>query len=138
MNSIVVGLDGSEKSFRALEMALTIAKRFGASLVTLTVEETPRFGETIDEIQAQKEDEDVYSRDIVRKAHEASKKAGVAIKSHVLVGHPAKTIAKYLAESKADLLVVGSIEHGPLYEAITNSTCLGLLRATSCPILVVH
>lgn len=138
MKTIVVGLDGSEKSFRALDMAITMAKGFDARIVTLTIEETPKFGETIDEIQEQKAGDDARSREITRRAHEAAKAAGVAVKSHTLVGHPVKTIAKYVAESKADLLAIGSIEHGPLYEAVTNSTCLALLRAVSCPVLVVR
>ena len=137
MKTIIVGLDGSEKSFRALAIAFTVAKQFAIGVETVSAEELTHFGETIDEVCAEKAVEDSRFREAIGRAHEAANVAGVALKSHIVCGSHVKAILRFLSERKADLLVIGSMEHGAAYEALTHSTCLALLRASPCPVLMV-
>ena len=137
MKTIIVGLDGSEKSFRALAIAFTVAKQFAIGVETVSAEELTHFGETIDEVCEEKAVEDSHFREAIAKAHDASHVAGVTIKSHIVCGGHVKAIVRFLSEHKADLLVIGSMEHGAAYEALTHSTCLALLHSSPCPVLVI-
>jgi nucleotide-binding universal stress UspA family protein len=136
MKSIVVGLDGSDKSFRALALAFGIAKQFGAGVETVSAEELTHFGETIDEVVEEKAIEDSRFHEAIKKARAEAQAAGVAIKSHIVVGNHVKTIVRFLIEHKAELLVIGPMSHGAAYEAFTKSTCIALLLASPCPVLV--
>jgi nucleotide-binding universal stress UspA family protein len=54
MKKILVGFDGSENSFKALTEALTLAKKYDAAIEAVSVEEVPRFAETIGEFVEEK------------------------------------------------------------------------------------
>jgi nucleotide-binding universal stress UspA family protein len=138
IKTIVVGLDGSEKSFHALAGAFELAKQLGVGVETVSAEDLPRFSDTIDELTEEKEIEDSRFREAIARARNEARKAGVSLKSRILCGHnTAKTISRFLAEHKADLFVIGTMEHGAAYEALTNSTCIALIRNSPCPVLII-
>jgi len=136
VKKIVVGMDGSPSSFKALDQAILLSKGIGASLETVSVEELPHFAETIDEIVTVKSHEDSQYHKVILSIHEHAKAAGVDVQCHVVVGHPVKTLIRFLKEHPADLLVIGKMRHGTLYEALAGSTCLGLVHTAPCSVLV--
>jgi nucleotide-binding universal stress UspA family protein len=138
MKKIVVGFDGSPASLRALEQAFLLAKGLGAGLETVSVEELPHFAETMDEIQTVKSYEDSLFHKAVLQAHEHARQASVQIQCHVVVGHPVKSLVRFLSEHHSTLLVIGPMKHGAILGALTHSTCLGLVHDSPCPVLVVR
>lgn len=137
MKKILLGLDGSANSYKALEEAISLAKVYGAELHTISVEELPHFSETIDELVEEKEAEDSKYNEYIQKAKEISASKGCEIETHVFVGHEVKTISEFIKKRKFDLLVIGFVGHSAIYKRIMGSTSLGLVRIAPCSVLVV-
>jgi nucleotide-binding universal stress UspA family protein len=137
MKRILLGLDGSTNSFKALEEAIALAKLYGAELHTISVEEVPDFSETIDEFEGEKEAEDSRYDEFVQKAKAVASSMHYPITTHVIVGHEVKTICEYAKKHKVDLLVIGFIGHSAIYKRIMGGTSLGLVRVAPCSVLVV-
>lgn len=134
---ILVGLDGSENSFKALERAVDLARSWGAELHSVSVEEMPRCPEVMDEVLEAKEEADERFGAALRRADEIAKRAGIAIHSTVLVGHEVKQILELMKEGGFDLLVIGFMGHSALYDRVMGSTCQSLVRLAPCSVMVV-
>jgi nucleotide-binding universal stress UspA family protein len=133
---ILHGLDGSEGSFKALEHAVELAKRFGAELHTISVEEVPHYPGTMGEVVESKQAANGRYGQAVQHARQMAQEQGVALQSHVFVGHEVKTIVEFIKEQGFDLLVIGFMGHSALYDRVMGSTCQGLVRLTPCAVLV--
>lgn len=107
MKKILVGLDGSDCSFKALGEALEMAEKFNSIIETISIEEIPRFSETIGEYAEEKKAEDGVFAKFIHKAKEAAKNHNLKIRSHVIIGHEVKSIIEFVKVNKFDLLVIG-------------------------------
>ncbi|MCX6786879.1 MAG: universal stress protein [Candidatus Kaiserbacteria bacterium] len=74
---ILHGLDGSEGSFKALDEAIDLAKRYEAELHTISIEELPRMPETIGEMIEEKDSANGFFKDAVKKARQMASAQGV-------------------------------------------------------------
>jgi nucleotide-binding universal stress UspA family protein len=134
---ILHGLDGSQGSFRALEEAIELAKRYGAELHTVSVEEVPHYPGTVGEvIEAQDAENGKYGKAILR-AKEMAREQGVDLHCHVFTGHEVKTVVEFVKERGFSLLVIGFMGHSALYDRMMGSTCQSLVRLAPCSVLVV-
>ena len=134
---ILVANDGSPGAMKALAAAIQMAKRDGAALHMLTVEEMPRFPATIDEIEEEKTEANHRLIPVVEAARSQARAAGIAIETHLVPGHPVHAIGALIDEQRMDLLVVGFMGHTRLYEQIVGSTTERLVRLAPCSVLVV-
>lgn len=134
---IVVANDGSDGGFRALVMACDLAKRHGAMLHMISVEELPNIPASIDEVIESKSEENHKFHDVLAKARAIAKKKAVKLDAEVVAGHAVTAIVAYVRASKADLLIVGFMGHSALYERIIGGTADRLVRLAPCPVLVV-
>jgi len=134
---ILHGLDGSRGSLRALDEALELARLYNAELHTLSVEEVPHYPETIGEFLEEKAVVDGRYQEAIEKARAMAAAKGVAIRSHVLVGHEVKTFVEFIKQQGFDLLVIGFMGHSALYDRVMGTTCQGLVRLAPCAVLVV-
>ena len=134
---IVVGVDGSPASVRALRWALGQAELTGAEVKAVYAWQVPAMygatamsmpGEQLAEIAESTLDEILDH--VVGDAH-------VVPVSRVLVqAHPAKAL---LEESEgADLLVVGSRGHGGFVGALIGSVSQQVVQHATCPVVVVR
>ena len=137
LKKIVVGLDGSKGSFKALEEGVLLASLAGAELHTISVEEVPRFPGTIGEVVEEKEAADTRFGLAISHAQKMAEESGVNLKAHVLVGHEVKTIVEFVKEREYDLLVIGFMGHSALYDRVMGGTCQALVRLAPCAVLVV-
>jgi len=133
---IVIANDGSEGGFKALALGLDLAKRYGAALNMISVEELPDFPASIDEIVEIKEAENHKYHDVVARARAEAAAAGVALDTEVLAGHAAASVVERVKALNADLLIVGFMGHSALYERIIGGTTDRLVRLAPCPVLV--
>jgi nucleotide-binding universal stress UspA family protein len=134
---IVVGVDGSDSSVRALEWAARQAELTHDVLdVVATWEWPPNFGwsppfpegwdpqadttKILDEILVQ-----------LRQAH-----PDVAVRSRVVEGHPAPVLIE--ASLSAELLVVGSRGHGEFTGMLLGSVGEHCTTHAYCPVVVVR
>lgn len=134
---LLLGLDGSENSFKALEEAIELARLFGAELHTISVEEVPQYGGTIGEVVEEQNLADNKFNLAVEKARDMGDLKGIEIQSHVVIGHEVKTIVEFAKAGGFDLLVLGFMGHSALYDRVMGSTCQSLVRLTPCSVLVV-
>ncbi len=137
MKKILVGVDGSAGSIKALNEAVNLAKSFGSEIETVSVEEIPNFSDTIGEIVEEKKAEDGKYGSAIRKAKEMAKAHGVKIHTHVIIGHEVKTIIEFIKKHGYDLLVIGSMGHSALYDRVMGSTCQSLVRLAPCSVMVI-
>lgn len=137
LNKILVGLDGSKGSFKALEEGLLLAKLAGTELHTISVEEVPRFPGTIGEVVEEQEAADSRFRAAIAQARAMAEEQGVTLKSRVVIGHEVKTIVEFIKKNQYDILIVGFLGHSALYDRIMGGTCQNLVRLAPCAVLVV-
>lgn len=134
---VLHGLDGSVGGFKALAEAIQLAKRFGAELHTISVEELPHYPGTIGEIVEEKAVANGRFGSAVKEARNMASKEGIVLHSHVIVGHEVKSIIELIKRKDFDLLVIGFMGHSALYERVMGSTCQSLVRLAPCSVLVV-
>lgn len=145
MKKVLVPVDFSDAQGRLIEIAEREAVLRGASLFLLHViepaAEVAGF-ETDPEMMRLRLGQDLEAEQRIegeRLAELAGQvgSRGVACQSAVRFGLPADEILSAAAEQGADLLVMGSHGHGALYHLFTGSVVTGVLKRSSCPVLVV-
>jgi nucleotide-binding universal stress UspA family protein len=136
-NLIVVGVDGSPGSRRALRWALAEANRSGADLEAVTVWtwdglEGPMLAAT--NPTAQRDHADRVSAHEVQTAV-ADVGAPARVNRTVVEGHPVRELIA--ASRHARLLVLGSHGHGRLHRAVLGSISEQCARRAPCPVVLV-
>jgi nucleotide-binding universal stress UspA family protein len=131
---IVVGVDGSDESHRALEWAIAEASRWGASLLVV---HAWRFGVSPTDPNAAE-----ATREIGRAAqhvvdHEVAyvRESGVEVEGVLVFASPARALVDRSAD--ADLLVVGSRGRGGVAATLLGSVSTACVRHARCPVVVV-
>jgi nucleotide-binding universal stress UspA family protein len=127
--------DGSDHAFNALKLALRIAKKDAAELHMVTVEERGNMPEL-------SEEDDTAATTVrfdktLQQARALAEKSHVKLLTHVLVGHPARSVIKLAKDLGADLIVVGASGHSALYDRMIGSRAQKILHHATCPVLVV-
>jgi nucleotide-binding universal stress UspA family protein len=134
---MLVANDGSKGGERALAAALELAKRLEIGLSMICVEETPRFPASIDEVTEALSDVGGIFDKVVAGAKILAKDRGVALATHIVVGHPVPSIVDFVQRGGYDLVVVGFMGHSALYNRIIGSTTDRLVELAPCKVLVV-
>jgi len=134
---ILHGQDGSEGAFNALVTAIDLAKRYGAELHMICVEEVPHYAGTVGEVIEEKDRENSFFQEAIQRSRKMAAEQGVDVHVHVVAGHEVKTIIEFIKENAIDLLVIGFMGHSALYERVMGSTCQSLVRLAPCSVLVV-
>ncbi|MBN1101988.1 MAG: universal stress protein [Deltaproteobacteria bacterium] len=137
MKKILLGLDGSEGSFKALSEAIVLSKQLDSELHTISVHEVPQYPGTMGEVMEEKEAANGVFGAAIEKAKTTAKNAGVPLRCHVMVGHEVKGIVEFIKAHKVDLLVIGFMGHSAIYNRIMGGTCQNLVRLAPCSVLVV-
>lgn len=138
ITKILVPVDGSENSFRALEQALFVAKSTSAAVTSIHVIEKPptvyvESQKILDELLAN------YRKDATRildKCQEAARQQGIEIDTVIAEGDAASNITGYAQREGFDLIVIGSRGLGRLKEAILGSTSRKVLHQAKCTIMI--
>lgn len=134
---ILAANDGSAGAGAALEAAIDLALQGGAELHMISVEEIPRFAETIDEVEGEKEAAAERLLPVIQLAKERAAQRGLALQTHLVSGHPVAAIVEFLRAADFDLLVVGFMGHSALYNRIIGGTTDRLVDHAPCAVLVV-
>lgn len=129
--------DGSDRAFKALAAALDLAKRCGAELHMICVEEMPHLPTTIDEVVEEKAEANHFYEPVVRRARELARGQRVALATHLVSGHAVQRIVRFVQDERCDLLVIGFMGHSALYERVIGGTADRLVRLAPCAVLVV-
>jgi nucleotide-binding universal stress UspA family protein len=134
---ILVANDGSDGASKAMGAALELAKRLGAELHMISVEELPRFPTSVDEIVEDKSDAGRFFKHVVGRARTRAAEHGIGLQVHVVPGHAVPSIVEFVDRERFDLLVVGFMGHSALYNRLIGGTTDRLVELAPCQVLVV-
>jgi nucleotide-binding universal stress UspA family protein len=140
---ILVPTDFSTTADAALEYAVTLAERFGASLQMLHVLNDPFVVDGIG-AEAYIPETPALRNAMLKDARErlrhraAPREPEVPIETEVLFGHGARTIAEYAAERGVDLIVMGTHGRTGFAHLLLGSVAERLVRTAPCPVLTVR
>jgi nucleotide-binding universal stress UspA family protein len=143
--TVVVGTDGSDSSYLAVDKAAKIAADSGATLVVACAFHPAR-ADDVNRAADQLGDDVAYqvvgstpAEDTVRTAAERARKQGAAkIDTVVVDGEPVPTLIKVVEERGADLLVVGNRGLNTLAGRILGSVPSEAARKSKVDVLIVH
>ena len=144
--TIVVGVDGSEASDKAIRMACDLAQKYGTDLhlvhspqpetavyATAAVAGFPAVAEmpTQDEL-------DQAGEEIMKLARAITAGAGMTdVQTHMLRGDPANELIDCAARVGADLIVTGRRGLGNLAGLVLGSTSQRIMHHAKCAVLTV-
>ena len=135
-DTVVIGLDGSPESKRALPVALDLARRDGGRIVAVHVREmlVGRAGG-----QPLNVNEDEVEAEVRRQIAEISStgvEIGLTVVSAV-AGGPAHVLADIARKEHADVIVIGTRGHSQITGLLVGSATHRLLHIAPCAVYVV-
>jgi nucleotide-binding universal stress UspA family protein len=135
---ILCANDGSERAFRALTMAMTMAKANQSELHMVCVEEIDYMPLFIEEVREESGTAARRFHKVLQSARAMAEEQGIPLRSHVLTGHAVRDTVQLAADIKADLLVIGATGHSQFYDRMLGSRADRLVHLAPCPVLVVR
>lgn len=143
-STILVGTDGSESSFRAVERAAAVAADANATLLIVSAyapmsdRESSRAAQSLGE-ESYKVMGAHPAEDILREATDVAKKAGAtSVETVAKAGDPVDVLVKVVDEHKADLCVVGNRGLNSLAGRLLGSVPANISHRAACDVLIVH
>jgi nucleotide-binding universal stress UspA family protein len=136
---ILVAVDGSEVSLRAVDHAARIAKDEGGSLVAVYVVAIPQF-EISRNVADYYDDARKSAKKWVREVENAVLLHGMTIKTEILVGAYSivDAIIGYAEYQSIDLVVTGTRGRTQSAKMLVGSVASGLVEYANCSVLVVR
>ncbi|MEW6725476.1 MAG: universal stress protein [Bacillota bacterium] len=138
---ILVPVDGSEQSMRAVAYALKKAKDHPSIEVTLLTvayqyDVTAFDGAVLLQQLATERSQEVF-KEKLEEAKKVFDAAGVKVNAELLVGDPASVIISYVEKKDIDEVIMGSRGMSPLKAAVIGSVTYKVLQNVDVPVLVV-
>jgi nucleotide-binding universal stress UspA family protein len=139
MKSVLVPIDGSECSLRAVKYLIGVRESgLGPTLHLLNVQvgitgDVSQFVSRSDIKDYRREQSD----EALRPARALLDQAGIPYETHVEVGHAADCITRRAEELQCDHIVMGTHGRSALADLLVASTTLKVLHQTRLPVLLV-
>ena len=147
---ILVPLDGSEHSLKALDVAASIAQKFGGSITLLHAysvqpilfpepytASSPAPILTGADVSRLAEAAQKMGNRIVGDAEQRIRTANLQVKKIVVEGHAVEEIVRVANEENMDLIVIGARGVSHMREMLLGSVTDGVMHHVHCPVLVV-
>ena len=150
IRKILVAIDGSEHAWKALDLAIELAKAHQAELIVLHVlahEAVPEALRTYAEVEGLPVEEESarfrYGRTLgdalTREAQDRARAGGVAaVEARTAEGKPATVIVETAKAERADMIVMGAYGRTRFRELILGGATHGILRQMTLPVLMSH
>jgi nucleotide-binding universal stress UspA family protein len=137
-NRVLVAVDGSDGSEKALDCAISICRAVGATLTALAVEgKLPAYAASLGEVDEVKAEKDQYFNRVLEQAKATASEHGVEIETELVPGHAAEVISHYARAHGHDLIVIGHRGHF-LGDYLLGSTADRVAHHAHCPVIVVR
>ena len=137
---IMVAVDGSDSSNRAIDVAAALARREKADLVIVTVAalSPPAARREFQRVEGSAADpSETASEAVLMDAEQRAGWADVKARTNLVWGDPAEAIIKAIVEEKVDAIVVGRHGHSQLAGLLLGSVSQKLVSLSPCMVTVV-
>lgn len=143
--NVLVAIDGSENSNRAVRAAIELAKKYDARLIGVNVIVTPTY--MIATPAAATADLNPYwdasrreAREMLNRLASQARREGVEVETRMLerVTSAVQAITTCAVDEKADLIVLGTRGLGGFRKMLLGSVSSGVLSHAHCSVLVVR
>jgi nucleotide-binding universal stress UspA family protein len=137
---ILVPVDGSDNSYRALDAALLLSEKLGAKITVIHVMEDIPVSYVVSE-KLLREIVDAYKREnqlILSNCSEIATKKGLVIQTKLLQGNPGSIILDFCEKEKYDIIIMGSRGMGKFKELVLGSVSNKVLHHSSCPVMIIR
>ena len=137
-NNILLAVDGSEYSHRAIEYAKSLAERYEANLWIVHV-----FSHTSDLLGYQ-DFEKLYAKRksagqaVLDSAKKILGSTTLKVLEELMEGSEAEAILKIAENHRADLIVMGTRGFGAVKGMLVGSVSRKVIHLSTCPVMVVH
>jgi nucleotide-binding universal stress UspA family protein len=143
--NILVAIDGSAASTRALKIAAGLSEKFGARLHLLHVVRemqvslNPGLMEAYEKLQRQRHDLLISTGEqLLNQAKRVAVSKGIeSVESDIGSGDPATAIVKYAAKNQIDLIVIGSHGLGQVAGMLMGSVSRKVSNTTKVNCLII-
>jgi nucleotide-binding universal stress UspA family protein len=139
-SKVLVPVDGSDNSHRALDAALLLSEKLGAKVTAVHVmEDIP-----VLHIQSEKllrELLDAYKKQsqlILSKCSGIATRKGLSINTKLLQGNAGSTILDFCEKEKYDIIIMGSRGRGKFKELVLGSVSSKVIHHSSCPVMIIR
>jgi nucleotide-binding universal stress UspA family protein len=135
-SNILVPVDGSEISYKALNAALIIAGKFASSITVVHVPEKVRTEYLKDDNTLQMDTE--QGQKILDRCHEFANEKGISINTALVEGkHPSSAILDFALKDKFDVIVIGSHGISGFREHMLGSVSNKIVHSASVPVVLI-
>ena len=140
MRTIIVGVDGSEQSYRAVRLSAELASKVEAKLVLAYVIRPVMVGATAYAFPSsqQEQEERKAAEQLLRGAFDKSELPASACEQRILTGSPAEALADAAMAKEVFFVVVGNRGLGAVKRMLLGSTADRLVHICEKPVLVVR
>jgi nucleotide-binding universal stress UspA family protein len=148
IHNVLVAVDGSENSDRALDFALDLAEKYGADVTVLNVVESPAMGVVpLEPTAIAGESMVVFAKDLERfheeilskaVAHAREIKPNLVVSSKLREGDPALEIVAEAKEDGFDVVVVGHRGLDRVREIFLGNISEKVAHLVPCPVVIVR
>jgi nucleotide-binding universal stress UspA family protein len=144
---ILVAIDGSENSFSAARVAISLAKKHEAELLIVNALYTPTYwvsysptGVPPAYLVELREDEERKAEPLVAKVKGMASAEGLDARTEILksVSSVVEAITLYASDQKVDLIVIGTRGLSGFKKLLIGSVSSGVVTHAHCSVLVVR
>ena len=136
---ILVALDGSEASKKALGAAIQLARSHAAGLCALGVEEhLPHYAATVGEVEEAKDEKDSFFGRVMDEARRAAAEHEVELNTEVRAGNAAQQIVRVASDGEFDLIVMGAKGQSRIRYFLLGTTADRVSHHAPCSVLLVR
>ncbi len=136
IKTILVPMDGSKSSFKALTKAIFLAKKCNSSITALYVLRTafdnPNLiyvPQTQNELKKVEKFLDTAKNQVIKNS--------IKFKKKIVFGHEAKEVIDFAQKGKFDLIVIGARGRGTLKQMLLGSVSTAIVHSSKIPVLVI-
>ncbi len=139
LSKILVPVDGSQNSLRALDHAIYLAKKIDAHITAMNVIENPP---TV-YVESQKLLNDLLAKfraesaKILDNCKQIAEKSDVKIETIIAEGDAASSIVGYAHKEGFDTIIIGMRGLGRFKEMVLGSISNKVLHHAKCPVMIV-
>lgn len=132
-------MDGSKSSLNAANFAISLAKRDNAELTLLTVIHTALGLGHAGKPEEWHKNERMKTQELFQKFKEEAQNLNITCKENIIETHMSVdgAIVNYAEEQNVDLIVIGTSGMSDFRKMLLGSAVTGVVRYSTCPVLVV-